>query len=94
MSQVPPERWARWLGEMPMPEGATEEMMWAAFDAVQQMERQEEAITGIAFFTEFLEKNEKRLWEAEQFGDTEACETLKSIIKTTKEIIETYRNRL
>lgn len=77
-----------------MPEGATDEMMWAAYDAIQAMERRDEAIEGITTFTEFRKRDKQRLKEAEEWGDLDKIETLKSIIKTEKEIINTYRSWL
>lgn len=83
-----------WLGDMPMPEEATDEMMMAAAHAIEEMERKDEAIEGITFFTEILERDKKKLAEAEGYGDTEACDTLNSIMKTTNEIIDKYRSWL
>jgi predicted RNA binding protein with dsRBD fold (UPF0201 family) len=92
--EVTPYQWAMWLGDMPMPEGATRDMMMAAVEAIDEMERRDEAIEGITTFSEFLKRDKQRLKEAEEWQDTEKMETLKSIIKTEKEIINTYRSWL
>lgn len=86
--------WRLWCGDMPMPEGADWEMMMAAYEAISEMERRDDAVKDIAFFSEMLERDEKRLKEAEEWGDIEQAETFRSIIKTTKEIINTCRSRL
>lgn len=92
MSEVTPFIWSVWLGDMPMPEGATREMMDAALEAVNELERRDEAADGILYHTKTLEHYEKRLTEAIDNG--EPTETLQSIVKTTKEIIETYQGWL
>lgn len=92
--EITPEYWSIWCGDMPMPEGATYDMMMAAYDAIKAMERQEEAIEGIATFSDYLERDKARLKEAKEWGDVDKYEVLENIIKTEKSIIETYRSWL
>lgn len=92
MKEVTPFIWSIWLGEMPMPDGATHEMMDAAIGAMNELERKEEAAEGIMYHSKSLEHYENRLQEVQSKG--EDTKTLESIVKTTKEIIETYQGWL
>ncbi len=92
MSEVSEFIWRLWLGDMPMPEGATREMMEAAIEAVERIDRQDEAVEGLEYHTKSLAHYEERLKEARSKG--EDTKTLESIVKTTNEIIETYRSWL
>ncbi len=94
MNQFSPEKWSLWLGNMPMPEDANEEMMWAAYDAIQEMERRDEAVRDIAFFSKMLEHDKELLKEAEDWSDTEKADTIRHIIDITNDIINTYRSKL
>ncbi len=84
--------WRFWLGDMPMPKDATPEMLDAARQVVENMEKQDEAAENIAYFMESLRHYEGKLEEAKKEG--QPTETLESIIRTENEIIDTYRSWL
>lgn len=92
MSLAEEDSWGFWLGDMPMPEGATREMMWAAVDALAEIEKKEDAAEGIAFHSKSLTHYEQRLAELKAKG--EPTETVENIIEITEEILNTYREWL
>ena len=98
-SPVTPDHWRERLGDMPMPENATAEMMWAAEDAVYDMDSIEQTLKDIKEF-----ENIWRIWlpryraANEQKHLNEAhrkeFENIEDIMRSLKTIIELYRKQL
>lgn len=93
------EEWSAWLGDMPMPEGATMDMMWAARAALAQMKGVDDAVEGLAQFQEIKAKWMPRYEETkrDRYKNKEgeaAYRTLCSIMKSIDEIIEFYRENI
>lgn len=51
MTVLKQEHWSYYLGDMPMPPDATVEMMWAAYDAMEQMKEVDDTLKEIELFT-------------------------------------------
>ena len=86
-----------WLGDMPMPEGATSEMMWAAYEEIQKIESRDYAVEQLAWYEGMWRKLLKRYKELEANDDDESREKLvhvKESIKLVKEGIEMFREEL
>ena len=92
MSLVSHDRWSFWLGDMPMPDGATDEMMWAAYEALNTIQCQEEAIQGISSCMESLTLYESWLNDARSKG--EPTESIENIINLTNVTLDIYRSWL
>ena len=98
-SLVTKEHWEFWLGNMPMPEGATTEMMWAARDALDKIEDREEDLKMITWYREsqeaYLEK--RKFWVANKKDEPDYAEKLAlydSILGTIQEGIDFLMERL
>ena len=84
MSALREEHWRYYLGEMPMPPDATVEMMWAAYDAMQQMEEVDYVLKEIETFTNMRDDYLSYHTNAEQ----------SDAVKWYNEIIDFYREKL
>jgi len=84
MSLVTPEHWKEVLGDMPMPEGATPEMMWAAIDAISEMNEIDETLQNIALYQGMRDD-----WIKRHDGSTEG-----EAVRLYNEIIDFYRGKL
>lgn len=99
MSLVNEEHWKFWLGDMPMPEGATFEMMWAARDVIDNISDIEYALEMIQEYSA-IEKDWQPRWvyvqKQRHLGGKheEEYQNVKKIIQAIKEIIEFHRERL
>lgn len=95
---VTEEHWKDWLGDMPMPEGATSDMMYAAYDALKEIEDREEDLKMLQWYQESKINYEKKI----EFWKTKTNEpdyhtklaTLENIMKLIDEGIELLRERL
>lgn len=85
------EHWREVLGNMPMPPDATVEMMWAAYDALHQMDEVEEALKELPYHEGMREHYQTRL---NTETDPQKRATLISILKSCDEIIDFYREKL
>jgi len=87
-----------WLGDMPMPEGATVDMMWAAYDALQEIEDRDEAIRMIAWYEDSKSKWEREYeyWKDKKDLPQYASKMkhIPEILKLIDEGIELYREKL
>lgn len=50
MSLVTPVHWEFWMGDKPMPEGCTREMMFAMYDAIKKIEDRDYALEQVKFY--------------------------------------------
>lgn len=98
-SPVTPEHWSFWLGEMPMPEGATHAEMMAAYDAIKKIEDRDWDVEQLKWYEDSWRYYLPRFQAAEKHKDEhpdmlEKYKTLESIMKLIKEGIEMFRERL
>ena len=92
------ERWKSLLGNVPMPEGATNEMMWAARDAIEEMDEREEVVAMMKIHEESKKHYEELcdFWEGKK-GDpqyTEKITIYRTALRLVEETLELYRERL
>lgn len=103
-SYVTEDHWRERVGQFPMPEGATAEMLWAAEDALRDMSELDEAVKGMGEIQEIRDKWAVRLENARiqvevinrdaDWGDREKYDRLKTLVDSLDEIIEIYKERL
>lgn len=95
---VTKEHWQDWLGDMPMPEGATAEMMYAAYDALKEIEQREEDLKTLEWYQESREHYVKKIefWKTKTNEPDyhEKLATLENILRLIDEGIELMRERL
>lgn len=83
-SLVTQEYWTDMLGDMPMPEGATPEMVWAAIEAMQQLDEIDEALKNVKTYQKM------RDYYVNSHGGIEDSDA----VKWYDEIIDFYRGKL
>lgn len=98
-SYVTEDHWREYLGDNPMPEDATAEMLWAAQDALEEMEDRDNLLKRITFYENEWRKEIKlyRTAREERGIGTEYEQKYQKIetkLKSLKEIIELYRELL
>lgn len=98
-SPVTPYHWSMWLGDMPMPEGATFDEMMAAYDAVKKIEDKDYAVEQLKWYEDSWRRYLPRYEAAKAVKDEgdeflEKFNTLESIMKLIKEGIEMMRERI
>lgn len=96
---VSPYRWRFWMGDMPMPEGCTNEQMWAMYDAVQKIEYREYAAGQFTFYQQLKEKWKALCDHAKKYRDThpnfeEDYQRRKPIVDLIDEQIKFWRGEL
>jgi len=97
-SLVTPEYWKMWLGDMPMPEDATTDMMWAAHDAMQEFEARDEDIRMINWYEEskkhYVKKREFWLPRTNEPDYVDKLRIYDNILEQIDEGIEFLREQL
>lgn len=95
---VTPDHWQLWLGDMPMPEDATLEMMYAAYDAMTEFENKDEDFKMLAWHQESKEVYTKRreFWvkRTHEPDYAEKLETYDSILNLIDEGIQLLTERI
>lgn len=95
---VTQEYWESWLGDMPKPEDATVDMMWAAYEAVKKFEDEEEDVKMIAWYTEskeeYIGRRELLLTKTNKPDFAEKLAMYDSILELIDEGLEILKERL
>lgn len=99
MSLVSEERWKGWMGDMPMPEGCTSEMMWVMYDTIKRIEDKEYAAEQIEFYESLWRKNIRAYTLLEKHKDEDEVfmidyKNMLEVMKLIKEGIVFYRKWL
>lgn len=101
MSLVSPLLWKLWMGDRPMPQNCTFEMMGVMYDAIKSIEDREYAAEQVKFYERLFRQwlpEYKHLQETYSLSDNvlmpEEWETIKKIMKLLKEQILYWREEL